>query len=517
MGSVIEAPFLEHKPDDDPSGQSSGPSGCAVPQDWSLLWGTPDEEPIPIEWHKLKRSSYELASELKLTKLDPSFSEAVGSEHLRELPIHRWFTYKEGFSPHLLHEVIELLGLEAPLRVADPFGGVATTAMAALTESSVVEVRSIEYSPFARFVGETKLLWPSFSSKRLEELLPAALRYDPNRPVDVPELAAFSNRAIFSPKRIRTLVAARDHLLELDDADLPEREFFLLGLAAVLEDLSGAMKDGRALRIKRERVRRPSSLASTRPLVRADGPVKRALAGQWSAMIEDLQGRSDRDRACALATDAHHLAGDARNLESIELHEGGNAFPADWANLSLFSPPYLNCIDYTELYKLELWFLGHIKDQGSFRQTRLGTLRSHPSVRFGERNYFSETTGPVVDLVKGLSRWVAEQGLRPEIGPIVLQYFEDMLEVWRQQYRLIAPGGKAVCVVANSTFSRREKREDGSWREQWRVPILTDVILAHLSLLAGFQSVELMHARDLRPRNVKGGRARECLVVASKA
>jgi hypothetical protein len=109
-----------------------------------------------------------------------------------------------------------------------------------------------------------------------------------------------------------------------------------------------------------------------------------------------------------------------------------------------------------------------------------------------------------------------DRGARPEVGPVVRQYFEDMLQVWREQLRILSPDSAAVCVVANSTFSRREGAIDGVRRERWRLPVLTDVILAHLALAAGFDSVEIWQARELRPRNVRGGRARESLVVAYK-
>jgi hypothetical protein len=52
--------------------------------------------------------------------------------------------------------------------------------------------------------------------------------------------------------------------------------------------------------------------------------------------------------------------------------------------------------------------------------------------------------------------------------------------------------------------------------ESWRVPLLTDVLLARLAELAGFTRVELWNARTLRPRNVRSGTAREALVVAFK-
>lgn len=487
----------------------------ALPDGWEELWGRPDHDPARIEWRQLKKLSRQLATEIELIPGEDVFGALVGSEELREQPVHRWFTYKEGFSPALLGKVLDALELTEAVRVVDAFGGVATTALAGRLHPAVAEVRSAEYSPFARFAGQTTLLWPSLDPQRLTALLRAALAYDHRRKVRVPELAAFSNSDMFTPTRIRALLAARDHLRELDAADQPERDFFLLGLAAVAEDLSGAMKDGRALRIKRGRARRPSSLAASEALVAARGPVKRALAGQWSAMIADLRVLADR-RPRALAVPAHHLLGDARHLDRVRLGDGEPAFPDGWAGLSLFSPPYLNCVDYTELYKIELWLLEHIADQRSFRQTRLGTLRSHPSVRFDDRDYFAGVSGPVIDLVCGLSAWMSDRGARPEIGPVVRQYFEDMLQVWREQLRILSPGAAAVCVVANSTFSRRERSTDGTRRERWRLPVLTDVILAHLALAAGFCSVEIWQARELRPRNVRGGRARESLVVARK-
>lgn len=494
---------------------SSATVSSAAPADWEEMWGRPDAQPSRIEWRQLKTLSGKLASEINLRHAEDIFGPLVGSEDLRKRPVHRWFAYKEGFSPALLANVLEALALKENVHVADAFGGVATTALAGLVHPAVAEVRSVEYSPFTRFVGQTKLQWPVLDPDRLIALLPAALNYDHRREVTVPSLAAFSNREIFKPARIRTLLAVREHLRELDAAE-SMRDFFLLGLAAVVEDLSGAMKDGRALRIKGDRVRRPSSLASTEPIIAAKGPVKQALAGQWSAMIADLRALAGQ-RTQALSVRAHHLPGDARDLRLVQLHSGESAFRDDWAQLSLFSPPYLNCVDYTEVYKLELWFLEHVVDQHAFRQMRLGTLRSHPSLRFEDRDAFAGASGPAIDLVEGLSAWMSNYGARPEVGPVVRQYFEDMLEVWREQLRILAPGATAVCVVANSTFSRRELNGNAGRHERWRLPVLTDVILAHLALMAGFRSVEIWQARELRPRNVRGGRARESLVIAHKS
>jgi hypothetical protein len=184
--------------------------------------------------------------------------------------------------------------------------------------------------------------------------------------------------------------------------------------------------------------------------------------------------------------------------------------------LCAYSPPYLNCIDYTEVYKLELWLLGFVGDSDQFRRLRLGTLRSHPSVRFEQQKVLETVDAPVVDVVGLIAGALEERLPRPGLGEMARNYFEDMYGVLIEQHRVLEPGGHTVCVVANSTFARRE-RVNGEYRESWRLPLLTDVLIARLAEKAGFEHVELWEARDLRPRNVRTGAARESLVIARKA
>jgi hypothetical protein len=489
----------------------------ALPPDWDILWGA--VSPPRVDLRPIKQEIARLAGMVELIDCRKLFGGLVGSRELRDAPVHRWFSYKEGFSHALLGAVIQTLGLSRrDLQLVDTFGGVATTALTGRVHPQIREVRSLEYSPWACFAGATKLAWPTLEPGVLRALLPAAVDYDFDPGLRFPELAAFSNARIFHHRRVRSMLSAREHLRVLAGATVAERDFFLLGLGAVAEDLSYAMKDGRALRIKGTRRRRPSSLADhPRPAVRVPGRVRQALVGQWTAMIEDLESLGDQ-RARANATPAVHLRGDARNLDGVRMPDGRTpAFPNGWATLSCFSPPYLNCIDYTELYKIELWLMNHIATREQFRETRLGTLRSHPSVMFPARDSFRGVEDePVVKLVAELSEWLTKHGRRRDVGPVVRTYFEDMLDVWRAQHALLGAGGVAICVVANSTFSRRERGADETPVESWRVPLLTDVLLAHLAELAGFRRTELWNARTLRPRNVRGGTAREALVVAYK-
>ena len=43
----------------------------------------------------------------------------------------------------------------------------------------------------------------------------------------------------------------------------------------------------------------------------------------------------------------------------------------------MFSPPYANCFDYTEVYKIELWFGNFIKDYSELKVLRNKSMSSH--------------------------------------------------------------------------------------------------------------------------------------------
>lgn len=508
----------EASPSAGTSAERSGtPVADSLPASWPELWGpVPRDALARKQLSRLRALSERLAREVHLVDHAPALAPLVGAKDLRTEPVHRWFAYKEGFSPALPPTLLDLIGAERGLVVADPFGGVATTAVALREDARVDEVRSVEYSPLAHAVGNTKLSWPSLDPARMLKNVGVALEYRVRKGGPRPQLSAFSNPDMFDAGSVDSLVSARDAITRMHGVTQLERDFLLLGLGAVVEDASKAMKDGRALRILRTRKRTRTSLV---PSGGADSrrrdSVKRLLESQWIAMIEDLDSLQPR-RETALRTPAVHLRGDARRLAACRMPGGGApAFPAESVDVSVFSPPYLNFIDYSEVYKLELWLLGFVDSEARFKRLRLGTLRSHPSVKFGERPGPSPEEAEVVDLIHRLSGWVREHGGRPEVGPVIRQYFEDMHSVLAEQLRILRPGGVAACVVANSTLSRRLK-SGGASMEEWRLPVLTDVLLAQLARLVGFSDVELWRARDLRPRNVRSGAARESVVVARR-
>lgn len=483
-----------------------------VPSDWSVAWKASDRR-VSARLCELRVAVEHLAEGLRVFDRVEEYSDLVGSAGLRSVPVHRWYYYKEGFSPLLPGRIVDALGTADTGVVLDPFVGVGTTPIALRSREDVASVLGCEYSPFAHFVATTKCSLTDLDPSRLRSHARRLAKFSADgRTLTVPGLSSFSDDRIFARRDVYDLLGARRAIEDDRALSAPERAFFMLGLAGIVEDVSGAMKDGRALRIRNGRKRRPNALTPVKAAL-ASVDVRSTLQNQWLAMIEDCETTDTvPPPGCALKL----VRGDARRVGSLTCEDGAILAPPESVGLALFSPPYLNCVDYSEVYKLELWLLGLISSSAEFRRLREGTLRSHPSIAFPARPAPPVDRAPVFACIDAISSFLEENLSRRPVGSMVRHYFADMFEVFDQLRSVIVPGGACACVVANSTFSRRSPTPD-SRSEDWRLPILTDVLLARVAEAAGFDDVEIWSARNLRPRNVASGSARESIVVARRS
>ena len=408
----------------------------------------------------------------------------------KQKPVDRWFHFKEGFSSELLDYVLAHLPLDRSqvIRLLDPFAGVGTsvlTAQRAKNRGWNFEAVGVECNPFLEFVAQTKLAWPLLSVDKLiqleEQILSPPLSTSEFQG-NIPELTTINNPKVFSSRRLRHLLALRERIKNCASAHPRERDFLLLGYAAVLEQLSGVRKDGRALRF----VKRSNHLG-----------VKKALAQKWCAMRADLVKLDGEENVNHAIT----YLGDARDLRALGLKD--RSF-----DLIVYSPPYLNNIDYTEVYKLEMWMLRFITSYGEFRAQREKTLRSHPSIRFEPTDWLdkADNASTAKALREALNdAWPEE--CKEWRGRLVSGYMDDMLKCLQEQHRVAKDGAHIVCVVGNSLHLRAP----------YRVPIATDLLIAALAQSVGFkveqiQAIRHLHRRDRQKRHF----LRESLIFMQK-
>ncbi len=242
-------------------------------------------------------------------------SELVTFSPNKNIPIHRWFYYREGYSKPFVEWAIQNYSLEGP--VLDPFCGVGTTLLAC--KENGLDSIGCDVSPLARFVSETKTrdydlaeLKEEFSSlKKTEFDFPREGR------VDSWVAKRFHNQTF---RELLTVKKFLDHEYKKS----PLHDLALLALIDSTLRASNVERMGASLR-------RSSS--------KGYKPIKKFWFQKLEFMLKDLQ------KAQILGHVPQIIEDDARMLKKL----GKSSISS-----VITSPPYLNKIEYASAYKLEL-------------------------------------------------------------------------------------------------------------------------------------------------------------------
>ncbi|MFD4646025.1 hypothetical protein [Streptomyces sp. NPDC058441] len=403
---------------------------------------------------------------------------------------HRWFHLKEAFSVDLLPSILKRLSLEGKreLRILDCFAGGGTTLVSALEMQPQTRViaTGIEQNPFLHHVSNTKVkslqagrtlaLQLRESFKDVKRIYTSDLLYK----AKTPALSTFSNEDYFPPALLAKLLRIRQAIKFCDGSTLA-KDVLLTAAASCVESTSRLRRDGRALRYAAERQPRE-------PWVEFSSRVQQ--------MIEDIDSTTSKGGAATI-----HRGDGRRPLLHIDTSAK--------QDLVVFSPPYPNNIDYTEIYKTEAWYLGFYEDAQEFRSQRFRTLRSHPSVRFKDEYDFesSPDAQAVHALLNPILSAVPDDRYSAGRTQLIKGYADDMLTLFRQLREIISNEGRLVYVVGNSAH--------GSGNALF--VIAADLVMARLAELAHWRVEEISVARSLRRRTTNSRFLRESVVTLAPA
>ena len=120
-------------------------------------------------------------------------------------------------------------------------------------------------------------------------------------------------------------------------------------------------------------------------------------------------------------------------------------------NLPVFSPPYPNSFDYTDVYNVELWTLGYLDSQRANSTLRSATLSSHVQIS----RDFPKPPAESLTLLDVLARLNDKRSelWDPMIPSMVGAYFSDLLRVLDHLSRILVRGGSAWIVVGESRYA----------------------------------------------------------------
>ena len=322
-------------------------------------------------------------------------------------------------------------------RILDPFLGSGTTLLAC--KELGIDGVGVDVAPLAVFVSQVKI-----ADYDIEELKEAAkwLFSQPFRRPDLSEVSGFVKQFFLKPS-LEDIIFFRERVREIEDPVV--RNFFTLALMNAAMKVSFAYKDGAVLKV----VEKPVP------------PFRKFFKRVVRKMIRDLTRLSFKP--CNLEV----YLGDARRMDFLE----DESF-----DIVITSPPYLNKIEYTKVYRIEYeLFFGDVK---------IDPMRSY--LGLDPRN--------VVDQFPELNL--------PEVAKA---YFHDMRLCLEEIFRVLKPGGRVAMVIAGGVFPDRV--------------VESDKLVMKLAERVGFigEKIIAVNKRVATTRRViKIGEARESILLMSK-
>lgn len=361
-------------------------------------------------------------------------------------PRHRWFYYKEGFSPVLVENLLNEFKATKDSIICDPFCGAGTTL--AVAQANDMRSFGFEVNPFAVLISSVKtVMYSPAEASTFESYLATLSALTLNASYPVPDNKYLGR--IFTPEMLSIQQNIKAYIDVLPDGNAKNLMYFCW--LCTLENCSLYRKAGNGLKVK---TRKPDF----------------SLLGEKTYAINAIKERAN----IILQDISKPVSGPVPSIYCESATTMESKIEANSLDVVIFSPPYANCFDYTKIYYLELWFGGFVNSKTDQKDIRMKSIRSHVHATWPER-YESfrlpELHDVIIALIEKEKLWTTR------IPSMLNGYFADMAETLRQTYTCLKPGGHCAIVVSNSAYAG--------------VIVPTDVFLAMIAENLGFKINEI--------------------------
>ncbi|RUY54525.1 hypothetical protein EN962_22835 [Mesorhizobium sp. M7A.F.Ca.CA.001.09.2.1] len=387
-----------------------------------------------------------------------------------EVAFQGWSNFKEAFAPELIGQAVEETrdALGRPVSsCVDPFGGSGTTALAC--QFLGLKPLTIEVNPYLADLIEAKLT--TYDVDQLILDFKAVVEADICLDYDVPFIGApltfvepgVDGRYVFPRAVACRLASLRDRISRIERES--SRRLMRVLLGAIALPVSNVVVSGKGRRYRSGWAGRMSSQERVEQLF-VDAMVRAIYE------IRRYEKRKGRDYEL--------FRGDSRELTP----DSGEY------DLAVFSPPYPNSFDYTDVYNVELWVCGYLKNSLDNKNLRMSTLRSHVQISrpFDTPDLGSQTLSAITGQLKGVRADLWNR----HIPDMVSAYFSDMCVIMERLSKSLVSKGRVYMVVGDSRYAGIQ------------VPVAT--ILNELALERGFSIAGEEPFRSMRASPQQGGR-----------
>lgn len=400
----------------------------------------------------------QLESEFEVSYLsaNTTYRSPVNFVESMQEPRHRWFPYKEGFSPSFVRNFLKKYAHENGKGVVfDPFSGSGTTPIVAAQQG--MKGVGFDVSPLTTFVAATKAT--ILTSAELRDFRDELRKFENSNFLDIaPRPLNETVCRYFTPLYLEALLRVKSQIDKIENEKI--HNLFKLAFLACIEPFSTHRKAGNGVKKK---TRMNFEQLAGAPLQN----VREYILSILYRYFEDLQ------------SEHNFLSPQITERSSLDPH--GLSAIGDISTV-LTSPPYANCFDYSKIYMSELWlgdFFSSREDQKHFREL---SVRSHVHSSWEDRN---STLGlPAVDdLIR--QHIEAQELWSPRIGAMLSGYFQDLGMFFASIKKNLMPGANLGFVVGNSFYGG--------------VAVSTDLLLAELAKRNGYRVKKIEVYRGVIP------------------
>lgn len=396
-----------------------------------------------------------------IVEKDSKLENLVNYSPKSDFPVHRWFKYREGYSIDLISSLI----YDDDTKILDPFCGCGSTLIASKIKNK--DAIGIDINPISVFVSKVKV--ENYSEDDLNNIKSysnSILNSNSLKKIEKPSLKILDKA--FHPEILEQLLRLKWRIDSIDDEK--SRNFIFLAFISVLESLSNTFKEGNGLKYRFTK-RTPKGYIKI-PIdkwyeenlpVDKINHVNTTLNDKINLMINDVL-KSD-----VSSSKIELIRGDAQEISKY--------VDKDSISLTVFSPPYCNCFDYYEIFKLELWLGGFVESYEDLKCKRKLALRSNTNADLSRpiENYDSLET--IVNLINEQDIW------NKKIPSLIRGYFTDMDKTLQEIFDVTKKNGRCIIIVGNSAYGG--------------ILIPTDLILARIAEIRGFKIEKIVVARHL--------------------
>ncbi len=313
----------------------------------------------------------------------------------KNIPIYNWFYYKEGYSRDFMAYAYKKMKITQKDIILDPFLGSGTTCLYAKEQGNFCIGRDV--NEVALLSARVKTY--DYNVQELKNYLKKIYKVYQEKKYNKIETLPYPSivKKAFPPPVLHEILRFKNIINEVCNIQ-KLREFFLVALMNTSTICTYAEKHGGSIRINKNR---------------KFPPVRIKFKFIAKKMINDLEKIKFKGNENQIDIRKE----DARFLKSIS---------NDSVTAIITSPPYLNKIEYTNVYAIEQYLF-------------LSPQYSKPAVRsfIGEK-----INEDVEDVFKG----------RYKLNSIAKAYFKDMKQVAREISRILIKGGKGSIVIGQGCF-----------------------------------------------------------------